>query len=194
MTEFYKEIIESEINSDKLYGPQWNDISEITFRNYRIKFDGLDEPNNGRLVLRFNLFKNDIDITREIVSGSYYCRPILFPFSDLNSNFIYIPTENKIVLIDTITGGIHKFNYPEPMGVKYNFFHKNYLIITFRKSCLKINLSNLKVESFKEDNVEFIYPFENQLLVFKNNFNQLDIKSIDNLSILGSKEIRINSK
>ena len=190
MTEIYKEISEAEIHNKGLYSQEENFQTEFSFNNYRINLDGLDEPNNGRNILKFRLFRNDLDITNE-VNNQGYCYPITFPFSDTKSNYIYIPTENKIALINTNTHTIHKFDYPEAKGLRFNFFYDNILFLVFRNCYLIINLNNLKTDVFEQKNIDFIQPFNDHFLVFNNWFQEVEKRSLINFSTINTTAITI---
>jgi len=193
MTGIYKEISEAEIHNKGLYSQEENFQTEFSFNNYRINLDGLDEPNNGRNILKFRLFRNDLDITNE-VNNQGYCYPITFPFSDTKSNYIYIPTENKIALINTNTHTIHKFDYPEAQGLRFNFFYDNFLFLVFRNCYLIINLNNLKTDVFEQKNIDFIQPWKDHFLVFNNWFQEVEKRSLINFSTLNTTAITIESK
>ena len=193
MTEIYKEISEAEIHNKGLYSQEENFQTEFSFNNYRINLDGLDEPNNGRNILKFRLFRNDLEITNE-VNNQGYCYPITFPFSDTKSNYIYIPTENKIALINTNTHTIHKFDYPEAKGLRFNFFYDNFLFLVFRNCYLIINLNNLKTDVFEQKNIDFIQPCKDHFLVFNNWFQEVEKRSLINFSTIKTTAITIESK
>lgn len=55
MVETYKIIDETEVDSKFLVNPDRNFKEEISFKEYLIRFDGIEEPNYGRLVMKFNL-------------------------------------------------------------------------------------------------------------------------------------------
>ncbi len=193
MTEIYKEISEAEIHNKGLYSLEENFQTEFSFNTYKINLDGLDEPNNGRNILKFRLFRNDLNITHE-VNNQGYCYPITFPFSDTKSNYIYIPTENKIVLINTNTHTIHKFDYPEAKGLRFNFFYDNFLFLVFRNWYLIINLNNLKTDIFEQKNLDFIQPYKDHFLVFNNWFQEVEKRSLINFSTVNTNAITIESK
>lgn len=193
MVETYKIIDETEVDSKFLVNPDRNFKEEISFKEYLIRFDGIEEPNYGRLVMKFNLYKNGDDITKEINEGGSYCLPILFPFIDSSNNFIYIPTENKIVLINTNTDELFRIDYPEFNGLKYNFFFGDYLFVIFHNNYLIIDLKTLD-QHLVNERIDFAIPFNNQFVIFKNNFQNFEKWNLENFQCERKQEFKIDSK
>ena len=178
MNEVYEIITSDKVEKDWLKQPDWEYHEEIVFKNYRIKFNGIAEPNNGRLVLNFKLFCDGVNITKKI-NFAGYCLPVSFPFSEANHNFIYIPTENAIVLINSLSGQIHKIDYPEDNRIRHHFFYENFLIIVFQTGYMFVDLVTL-TKRYRAERVDFVIPFGNKCLTFMDEFAMLRIEAFDN--------------
>ena len=76
-----------------IYLTSKNIVKIKVVEEFLAKLSSLDEINNGRNILKFRLFRNDLDITNE-VNNQGYCYPITFPFSDTKSNYIYMKLNN----------------------------------------------------------------------------------------------------
>jgi len=190
----YDIIEENEADVNGLYNYDEIPLGTYTIKNFSIHFYGLEEPNNGRMVNRFRLIKDSVDMTEIATKGGFFCQPIYFPIKSLDSKFIYIPTENWIVLINTDTNRFYHLDYPNGNGMFHNFFWKNYLFIIFNNCLLQINLDNLSTKNILTQKIDFAIPVDNFLIVFSNKFNSLELFSLTEFESISKDEFNINSE
>ena len=158
---------------------------ESTNSEFKIEFIEAIEPNNGRMLWKVNLFRNDINVNSQVFKNDWNCLNYSLKLWEFeNSEWYYLPIEGESVLINKDTFQISELKYQNVSTARFkgNKIDKDKLIEVFTDS---ISITNTKTKK----NIEIDWKLKGILKSIKLiNDNEIEIRyedlDIQNLKIL----------
>ena len=119
---------------------------ESTNSEFKIEFIKPIEPNNGRMLWKVNLFRNDLNVNSQIFKNDWNCLNYSLSLWEFeSSDWYYIPIEGESILISKDTFQISKLKYQNVSTARFkgNTIHKDKLIEVFTDS---ISITNTRTK------------------------------------------------
>jgi hypothetical protein len=149
---------------------------ESTNSELKIEFIEPIEPNNGRMLWRVNLFRNNINVNSKVFKNDWNCLNYSLKLWEFeSSDWYYIPIEGESVLINKNTFQISELKYQNVSTARFkgNKIDKNKLIEIFTDSILITN-------AITKESIEIDWKLKGILKSIKLiNDNELEIRYED---------------
>ncbi len=149
-----KELLKFVENNKPKSGIKFNDLKEVfEFGLIRLKLKGIVEPNYGRMRLEFELYLSK----KLIKSFSNYSYALDFNLVDYaNEDYVYIPSENRLIIIELKSQTIKQFKYPE---AKFSYINKvkfkgQKLLFATKNSFWMLNLKKNSLKVYSKENLK----------------------------------------
>ncbi len=157
---------------------------------FKIDFIEPIEPNNGRMLWKVNLLRNEINVNSQIFKNEWnYLNYSLKLWEFESSNWYYLPIEGESVLVDKETFKTEKLKYQNVSTARFkgNKFHSNKLIEIFTDSILVTNTRT-------KQNIQIDWKLKGILKAIKlANDNEIEIRyedtDIEELKVLATKSL-----